>query len=145
MKTNEQRIQRLELWNRGLIFLLALIVLGGVGFVLDHKIQSSIRSLKVEWKPSGEIKFSSPSDGPLVVTHLVKYGDTEAEKRVARLPRLLAIVDSAGAQISGDEAKSLVWINIYGQPVAAPKAGTKIGALYLSPRVASARSSHSDR
>ena len=137
MKTNEQRIRRLEIWNRALLFLLVLVALIGAGFMLDSKIRSGLRSLTVHWKPSGEIKFSSPSDGPLIVTHLIRFGSSEAEKIVAQLPRSLAIVDSSGAEISGDEAKLLKWLNIYGEPATAPKAGAKIGALYLSPQVAS--------
>ena len=112
---------------------------GVIGSTWLNSTLSSVRALSVTWQSSGEIRLSSASDGPFVVTHLVKYGNNEGEKAVAQLPQPVAIVDSAGMTIEKDDISKLQWVNIYGQPVTAPKAGAEIKALYYRPEMATRR------
>ena len=139
MRTNEERIRRLEIWNLILLTLIVLSVLGFIGNAWLNSTLTNVRALSVAWQSDGEIHFSSASDGPFVITHLVKYGNNEGEKAVARLPQPLAIVDSAGSTLSKGEVTKLVWVNIFGEPVTAPKAGTEIKALYFRPEMATRR------
>jgi hypothetical protein len=143
MKTNEERLRRLELWNRFFVALLALAFLGtAVALFLLRaydETQSKIYALHAIWLPGGEIKFSATSDGPFIVTHLVVDGGLEPEKKVARLPQPIAIIDSHGAVLSKTQILKLAWVDIYGQTTAAPKAGSVIKALYYRPQVAAKR------
>jgi hypothetical protein len=110
---------------------LSLLVVAGEVWL--NSMRANIRALAVKWQPDGEIRFYSVSDGPFVITHLVKHGSDEGGKAVARLPQPLAIVDSAGATLSKNNVAKLAWVNIYGQLVTSPKAGAEIKALYFRP------------
>src|SRR4028118_18775 len=136
---DDKKIRRLVIWNRIWLVLLVLALVSFAGSAWLGSTFSRARALSATWLPSGEVRLSSASDGPFVVTHLVKYGHDEGEKAVARLPQPIAIVDSAGATIEKDVIAKLAWVNIFGEPVPAPNVGSNIEVLYYRPEVTNRR------
>lgn len=136
MRTHEERIRRLEIWNRVWFGLLVFSVLGFAANSWLNSMRADLRALSIRWQTDGSVQFSSASDGPFVVTHLVKYGNSKREMALARLLQPLAIIESGGATISKGDVAKLVWVNTYGQSVTAPKDGIQIKALYFRPETA---------
>lgn len=124
----ERKVRKLKRWNAAWIcsFVLA------VGFYLWsfslYQVQVAMRQLKVHDEGT-RLVFSMGSHGPCVVTHLVAYGDSEADKRWAALPVSLAIVDSHGASVETDRLK---WKDYRGED-ASPPSASSIEVLYSFP------------
>jgi len=139
MKTIEERIQRLERCNVGLVIvsiILSLILIGFAGLIwIDSTAESMMYTLYVNWQPDGGLRFMAASDGPFIVTHL-EHGFNTGEVRTARLPESIVITDSTGARLSKEEVKRLKWRDVWGRPIAAPKEGSDIKAFYFRPKVA---------
>ena len=133
MKTIEDRIPRLEQRDRTS---LALLVVAVFAFLAFHELEklrmSPLRMMRLS---DGSVSFSSWSDGPFVVTHLVKYADHEGDKAVAPLPQPMAIIDSHGATLTAEEVSKLRWVNIFGEPTRAPALTNELNALYSRPLV----------
>lgn len=118
MKTIEDRVQHLEQRNRISLALLMFAVLALLAFNELEKLRMSpLRMMRLS---DGSVSFSSWSDGPFVVTHLVKYADHEGDKAVAPLPQPMAIIDSQGATLTAEEVSKLRWVNIFGEPTRGP-------------------------
>jgi hypothetical protein len=139
MKANDNQLRRLMLWNRFWLGLFMVLLVGGGGLSWFNRfvdnVDNNVRALKVSWIADGGIKFSSSSDGPFVVTHLVKVARSEQEKSVARLSQPIVIVDSAGATLSKSEFDKLSWHGYQGDAQSSPAAGTAITAFYYKPVV----------
>lgn len=133
MKTIEDRIQRLEQRNR---ISLALLIIAALAFLTFHELEKLRMSpLRMMRSSDGSVSFSSWSDGPFVVTHLVKYADHEGDKAVAPLPQPMVIIDSHGATLTAEEVSKLRWVNILGEPTRAPALTDELNALYSRPQV----------
>lgn len=130
---DEREVRRLIGWNR---LWLALLLVGAVAWGAQHMwIQERLetRALRMRWGEGG-LKLYSASDGPFLVTHLVRLPGMDADKAVARLPDPLAIIDSGGAVVTREAYRKLVWRNYLGTPVAAPAEGSPLHALYTRPQ-----------
>lgn len=136
MDVDAATVRRLLFWNRfWLGLLLASAVLGASLRLLRNSIRST-HQLRVAWSNDGGLSFSSVSDGPFVVTHLILGGreaETEGKKAVAELPRPVAIIDSRGASLSPEQLGKLTWRDISGRPISPPGEGAPIRALYYRP------------
>ncbi len=139
MKTNEERIRRLEGHYLGLFVVVSVMcftIIGVAGYIwISSKVDSMVYSLSVNWQPDGGLRFTSSSDGPFIVTYL-EHGFNTGEVRTARLPESIVITDSTGARLSKEEVKKLKWRDVWGRPIAAPKEGSDIKAFYFRPQVA---------
>jgi hypothetical protein len=132
MPVDAEQIRRVVIWNR---LWLSLLVAAGAAWTcraLIGRIQADVRQLRVAWTGDG-LALYSQSDGPFVVTHLVRWGAHDSEKAVARLPEPIAIIDSRGALVGRDTYEKLIWRNTAGDPVPAPPVGAPVGALYYRP------------
>lgn len=121
-----------------------LLTVWGIS-LLNHQVQQDTRTLRVGWD-GDNLRFTPLSDGPFVITHLSRYGATEADKAVAVLAEPLAIVDSAGTRIEAASLKRLVWRSaITYEEVAPPRSGDPVWALYYRPSVAQPRAVAEDQ
>lgn len=136
MDVDASAVRRLLFWNQfWLGLLLASAVLGVSLWFLSNSLQSQ-HQLRVRWSNDGDLRLSSFSDGPFVVTHLIlggREGENEGKKAVAELPKPVAIIDSRGASVSPEQLSKLTWRDISGQPVSPPGEGAPIRALYYRP------------
>lgn len=133
MQRDEASYWRLVWWNRfwAVLWLCSAAAWGRQALLAEAR-QMTTR-LTAHWS-GPDLTLRSVSDGPFLVTHLVRYGTpSEADKAVAALPQPLAIIDSGGATIPRDLYRKLVWRNFLGQRVPAPPEGAPVGALYTRP------------
>lgn len=139
MKTNEERIRRLEGHYLGLFVVVSVMcftIIGVAGYIwISSKVDSMVYSLSVNWQPDGGLRFTSSSDGPFIIMYL-EHGFSTAEQRTAKLPKTIVITDSTGARLSKEAVKQLTWRDAWGRPIAAPKEGAEIKAYYFRPKVA---------
>lgn len=125
-------VGRLIWWNRlWLTLLLVGAICWGAQRLLDQ-VKTNTRALNIRWQDGG-LKLSSVSDGPFLVTHLVRLPGHDAREAIAQIPTPLAIIDSSGAKITRDEYLKLVWKNYTGTPAIAPVEGAPLRALYVRP------------
>ncbi len=129
----DARIWRLERQRNLLIGIFLLAILFGCGVWYFRFLEARLQTVRVSWSSTGELRLHVIAGGPLVVTHLVSRGSNEGEKGVAAFPQALAIVDSAGAQLSNRQFSSLKWTNIYNEPISSPPIGSPLQAFYLRP------------
>jgi hypothetical protein len=130
---DNREMRRLVWWNRFWLGLLLLATMAWGANTLLDRARAGVRELRVRWDDGG-LNLTSASDGPFVVTHLVRIGTaTEAEKAVADLPTPIAIIDSGGAYIKREAYRKLTWRNFLGDPVPSPPEGAPIRALYYRP------------
>jgi hypothetical protein len=149
MNQDATRVRHLILWNR---FWLILMVLGCLAWFANWQISgffTNFERLRVSWQPDGSLTVSSMSDGPFVITHLVKsqiyVSDTDVgqavqkyeETGIAQLQRPLVIVESGWVGLSKAEFDKLNWFGrSSGEPVAPPRkgSGVQIEVLYYKSR-----------
>ena len=137
--SSEQKIDSLVESQRLYGFLFLLIFLFASMWASTHYVFSNAQKLEIYNQKENGLRFASASDGPYVITHLVTYGPQgEPDKATARLEPPLIIVDSAGTNLPIDKFNSLRWFDYLGRALNAPKAGTKIHALYYRPTVSEA-------
>ncbi len=135
MNVNDNQLRRLIIWNRLWLGLFMVLLISWGGLSWANRIYSDMRALRVSWRSGGDIKFSSASDGPFVITHLATVARSEQEKSVARLSQPIVVVDSAGATLSKSEVEKLKWHGYRGAAQPSPAAGTAIVAFYYRPLV----------
>ena len=133
MSTDDQQLRRLLVWNRVWIGLAVLLMLGLVGRWGLQQVHDEHYALRVSWTEEGDLRFRSPSDGPFIVTHLVKVEPVEPTRSVAKLREPIVIIDSWGATLKKSEFESLTWLSYLGEPHPSPAAGTKLIAFYYRP------------
>jgi hypothetical protein len=129
----DRQFQHLLIWNR---LWLTLFILSAVGLAVDIGLRSFANrqtALSAVWLSDGSIRLRSASDGPFVVTNLACYGSNEGEKVVASLPEPIAILDSAGITLGKAAIVKLVWRDLHGQTVTAPKRGSDVTVMYFRP------------
>jgi hypothetical protein len=122
-----------------LILLLAIAQIGFFGFLFARHEKDKIRCLNAVWEDSGDLCVSSASDGPFIVTHLVKAWEGTNKGAVAMLPTSRVIVDSRGERFDTNFIQSLTWISASGKKVEAPKYGQPVSVLYFEPKQAEMR------
>ena len=130
---DSQQLRRLVIWNRIWIGLAVLLTLSLAGRWVDQQIFTEIHKLHITWTAQGDLDFSSLSDGPFIVTHLVKVQPIEPTPSVAELPIPIVIIDSAGAILKKSDFESLSWFSYLHEPHPAPIAGTQVIAFYYRP------------
>lgn len=130
MDLHDQQIQKLIAWNIFWLVFLAVCFLGCGLFGWGYSALNNATSLKLRTTDSGDLRFSSGSDGPFIITHLITY-ESEWGRAAAALPEPIAFYDSGGVSITRKEIQSLNWINSQGDSVKAPDS-SKIKVLYFS-------------
>jgi len=114
-------------WNEFWVCLLLFSVLIGGGFFWAASAHFNLKDLRMSTSVEGSLHFSSTSDGPFVLTHLIA-GDGSKGCAVFRKPLLFR--DSRGMQISRKEMDALQWLDLQHQVVSAPKDTSRISAVY---------------
>lgn len=130
MSDQEKQLYRLVRWNRLWLVLLILLVLGFTGLFCVKKVLKNVYSLHVAWHGDA-LHVYSGKDGPFVITHLVKLGNSEYA--AAQLPHPVTIIDSRGHYFSKVDIESLEWIGTSGKQQSPPAVGTDVKAFYFIP------------
>src|SRR5437762_3510214 len=93
------------------LLIVALGVWWGIRF-LQQSLQHGQR-LRTFWTPNG-LHIVSTTDGPWVVTHLVKMRTEREEFAVAQLPTPVTNIDSRGEYFTTNLMQSLTWVSPHG-------------------------------
>jgi hypothetical protein len=136
--TRDEQIRRLLLWNEIWATLLCVLLIVGAAFLwARYQLEERHHALTLSWD-GADVRLYAGSDGPFVVTHLVRYGDgVTVDTAVAALPEPLAIMSSGGRRIPASVMQQFVWRSTRSdEQVAGPPAGAPLRAFYYRPRVA---------
>ena len=131
--SDRRQLRRLVLWNRLWIAAAVLLTLGLLGGWVIQTAVDRVNSLRVSWTESGDLRFRSISDGPFIVTHLLKVEPVEPTPSVAKLREPIVIIDSAGAVLKRTDFENLNWFSYLNEPHPRAAVGTEVIAFYYRP------------
>lgn len=97
--------------------------------------QQGTKPIRVMRHSDESLSFSSMSDGPFLVTHLVRYSEYEGDKAVAPLPQAIVIIDSHGAMLTAREGSKLSWVILFGEPTKGPASTDELKGLFYRSQV----------
>lgn len=120
-------------------FLVLALLLGGIicgGYATLDSLTADLKTLRLYEERNGDLRFSASSDGPFVVTHLIRVEPGRGRTAVAALPEPIAIAESGGKILSRAQIARLRWIDNYSQPMTEFLPDSRFEAIYHRPLVA---------
>ncbi len=135
----EKRVLGLERTQNFLLIVAGLAMLLSGGYISLQAVEKSRHRLWVSGAANGEVYLSAGSDGPFIVTHLIRVRPGQAPFALVRLPEPVVFVESGNRTITREETARLRWFDRFGEPVTEFYANERLQVLYHRPLVAKAR------